>query len=362
LPIPPAPQGQAGLQDSSKLDDFDAFVSHSKLSLLPLAPVPRSQAEASASAGDGSGCGGGPSSSDVAGGGGPSGSGAGGSQAARGGAGKLLLLDDLPYVGDAERRLRLTESLKTLALTARCPVVLVTTETTGGGGGGRGGFGGGGSEGGGLGAMGGFSKGLHKDVVALLDGLGAATISFNKVAPTALTKALAGLAAAEGVVLTHAAAAAIAKAADGDLRNAIQNLQVFAGAAPRAPPGGACAALAKASRGRKRAAGGGAKGRASEGEAGGAAGGEHRIAAQLGRDARLCVYHALGKLLNNKRDPEGGGGGGAQEQGQQQAARPQKRGRRSEGADAEAAARGFRVGAEPVELPAGAPPLALKPE
>lgn len=74
--------------------------------------------------------------------------------------GKLLLLDDLPYVGDSERRQRLMSSLRDMCLTSRCPVVLVVTEASGG----SGGRGGGGGEGGmgAMGAMGGYSKGLHK--------------------------------------------------------------------------------------------------------------------------------------------------------------------------------------------------------
>jgi hypothetical protein len=163
-------QGAAGLQYQSKLDDFDAFVAHSKLSVLPFArpapPQPLQQLAPSAQAGA---AGGSqpptqqPRSEDG------SQRGAAGAVITPAAAGKLLLLDDLPYVGDAERRQRLTAALRDLCVTCRCPVVLITTETSGGGGGARGGYGGGygggfggGGDGGAMGAMGGYSKGLHK--------------------------------------------------------------------------------------------------------------------------------------------------------------------------------------------------------
>jgi len=69
---------------------------------------------------------------------------------------KLLLIDDLPYTGDAERRQRLVRSLRDLACTARCPVIIIATDQGGGSGGGGGGGGMYGNA-----AMG-TSKGLHK--------------------------------------------------------------------------------------------------------------------------------------------------------------------------------------------------------
>ncbi len=74
--------------------------------------------------------------------------------------GKLLLVDDLPYVHDAERRQRLVSSLKELSATSRCPVVIIATD--GGGGGGKGGNGSGSGGGGLYGAASGNVKGLHK--------------------------------------------------------------------------------------------------------------------------------------------------------------------------------------------------------
>jgi len=413
-------QGAAGLQYSSKLDDFDTFVAHSKLAVLPLAHVAHNAA-GSAAAGAGAA---GPSSSQQptqasqaqhtqqqqqqqaamrGSGGAASTSGGGGS-----GSGKLLLLDDLPFVGDAERRQRLMGSLKTLCLTSRCPVVLVTTEASGGGV--RGGAGGGAEGGGGLGAMGGFSKGLHKvrsclggcacdwglgglsalsaaavswraqplggpqtaplnvlprqphhpqharahqpqqEVVALLDSLGATTITFNPVTTNALTKTLLALAVAEGVDLQPLAAAAIAHAADGDLRNAMQNLQVYSGGAPRAlvkPGKGAGAAV----KGRKRAAAKGSKG------AGGSAdeAQQRRLVAQVGRDQRLSLYHALGKLLHNKRDPIGGAA--AEEEAAAGGSKRAKRQRVEQGGQLSGA-----LGADVFKMPLGAALIELREE
>ena len=43
---------------------------------------------------------------------------------------KLLVIDDLPHVNDAEARRRLSSALRDLVLTARGPVVIVTTEAS----------------------------------------------------------------------------------------------------------------------------------------------------------------------------------------------------------------------------------------
>jgi hypothetical protein len=79
---------------------------------------------------------------------------------------KLLLVDDLPYVGDPTRRARLAASLGDLANTARCPVVVVATTEEGGSGGSKGG----GYSSYGAAGAGMTSKGLHKVGSALLGG------------------------------------------------------------------------------------------------------------------------------------------------------------------------------------------------
>lgn len=71
---------------------------------------------------------------------------------------KLLLIEDLPYVGEASRRARLAAALQDLATTARCPVVVVATTEEGTSSGSS-------RTGGGYGGAAGAaasSKGLHK--------------------------------------------------------------------------------------------------------------------------------------------------------------------------------------------------------
>ncbi|KAG1671126.1 hypothetical protein FOA52_005378, partial [Chlamydomonas sp. UWO 241] len=79
---------------------------------------------------------------------------------------KLMLIDDMPHAADADARHRLTDALRDLASTSRCPVVLVTTDgsaTASGAGPGGGLFGTSGAS-----AAAGSAKGLHKEVLAAL--------------------------------------------------------------------------------------------------------------------------------------------------------------------------------------------------
>lgn len=69
---------------------------------------------------------------------------------------KLILVEDLPHVGDPERRARVASALQELATTARCPVVVIAT-TEEGSGSKAGGCGPYGAAGGGV-----TTKGLHK--------------------------------------------------------------------------------------------------------------------------------------------------------------------------------------------------------
>jgi hypothetical protein len=66
-----------------------------------------------------------------------------------------------------------------------------------------------------------------QDLVAVLDQAGAGTISFNPITGPNLTKALAAIAEAEGYSLDADMATGIVAGAGGDLRNAIQNLQLM---------------------------------------------------------------------------------------------------------------------------------------
>jgi hypothetical protein len=63
--------------------------------------------------------------------------------------------------------------------------------------------------------------------VSVLEQAGAGTISFNPITGPNLTKALAAIAEAEGYSLDADMATGIVAGAGGDLRNAIQNLQLM---------------------------------------------------------------------------------------------------------------------------------------
>ncbi|GIL86706.1 hypothetical protein Vretimale_19803 [Volvox reticuliferus] len=293
----------------SKLDDFESFVSRSKYPSLALAaPL----TVLSASAGIDKGMGQGPGQAIA-------------SAATRGSSltsapvprPKLLLIEDLPHTHDAERRQRLVAALRDLAATARGPVVLVATEVEGQPGiSGR--SGGSGPDGGG--PMG-SSKGLQKDILVALQSAGATTISFNPVTANNIAKLLMRVAAAEGLELSPAAAVGLAEAADGDVRSALQALQMNAMLQKAALRGAEVSV--KDSKSSRRGGGGrtrdrgGKKGSASTttllrvGRQQALTPGEvaRLVAAQ--RDLGVPLFHALGKFLYNKR----GGGGTVAAQG-----------------------------------------------
>jgi DNA polymerase III delta prime subunit len=64
-------------------------------------------------------------------------------------------------------------------------------------------------------------------MLAVLEAAGATYINFNPITANTITKALHNIAAKEGFALDPDTADAIAQAAAGDLRNAIQSLQLL---------------------------------------------------------------------------------------------------------------------------------------
>jgi DNA polymerase III delta subunit len=66
-----------------------------------------------------------------------------------------------------------------------------------------------------------------QDMLAVLESAGATYINFNPVTANTITKVLHDIAAKEGFALDPDTADAIAQAAAGDLRNAIQSLQLL---------------------------------------------------------------------------------------------------------------------------------------
>ncbi|KXZ44240.1 hypothetical protein GPECTOR_70g470 [Gonium pectorale] len=264
---------------------------------------------------------------------------------------QLLLLEDLPHTHDPERRQRLAASLRDLVACARGPVVLIATEVEGpaAGGGGPGGRGGAGD----AGSMGGV-KGLHKDILAVLNAAGALTISFNAITANNIAKLLLRVAAAEGLQLSPAAAVGLAEAADGDVRAALQALQMDA-ALLRAATRGAEAAEDRRGAGGGKAGKGGKKAGAGKGKGGKAApsemamlragrqqalsAGEVARLAAAQRDLGLPLFHALGKFLYNKRAPlpgpgGGGGAGNSDSEDGEEAGKAAAAGRRGGGAKA----------------------------
>lgn len=143
----------------------------------------------------------------------------------------------------------------------------------------------------------------------MLEAHRATTISFNPFTALGIAKALKAVLEKERLALPDAEVTAIAEGANGDLHNAIATLQfVCTGAAPAAAPAKG-RGKAAAPRGTKRkAAGSKAAGTAAAAE------GEDRSArgAFALRDSSLSLFHALGKLLYNKRLPAGTAGGGSQ--------------------------------------------------
>ncbi len=132
----------------SKLDEFASFLNRAKYPALtlthpaaaapPAAPPPAARHAPTllaSSSSQGGGAAAGSSSQGVAAGG--TGGGAGGrataAAAASGVRNKLLLIDDLPHVGDADRRAQLGAMLARLAAASKCPVVLISTLAKGSG-------------------------------------------------------------------------------------------------------------------------------------------------------------------------------------------------------------------------------------
>eukprot|EP00879_Flechtneria_rotunda_P021977 GHRR01023177.1.p1 GENE.GHRR01023177.1~~GHRR01023177.1.p1 ORF type:complete len:741 (+),score=334.77 GHRR01023177.1:279-2501(+) len=208
---------------------------------------------------------------------------------------KLLLVDDLPYVGDAQRRARLAAALQDLAFTARSPVVVITTteqgsnsSSTRSGCAGRYG----------AAAVGITSQGLHKDLLAILERAGAATINFNPVTANMIMKALHAIADKEGFTLDPDTADGIAQAAAGDLRSAVQNLQLLY---QRQAPGKSQAAAAGSKKGKGKAPRRPHKPVKDADAIVAAEAAKQKAARHMSRDQQLSVYHAIGKILHYKR-------------------------------------------------------------
>ena len=220
----------------------------------------------------------------------------------------VLLVEDLPVGGGEDQHRRALNLLARLARESRVPAVVAVSEEDAGGVGGLGSnpAGGGGGGGGGGGAGGSNRKtpgtGLTaRSIAAAMEAAGAATVAFNPATAPKLVKALAAVAAAERVDVDDAGLAAIAAAAEGDVRCALASLQMFAAGRSGTEGGRARAEERGRPRSRKRKAPAAAP-RGGDDAASNPDPPDAAAADGARRDRGLSVFHALGKILYNKRD------------------------------------------------------------
>ncbi|GJP29815.1 hypothetical protein CLOM_g19887 [Closterium sp. NIES-68] len=231
----------------------------------------------------------------------------------------VLLIDDLPYVSGRQRCEALCHAMQLLAAASHVPAVVVlslpttsssaaaaTLAQAGGRGGGRGGTGGDWRQGDGV---------PTRDVLDALMSGGAHKVEFNPIAPGAMHKALAGVAAAAGSTVAAAAVAGVAESSGGDLRHAISQLQLLS-LSTRHPPahtwdpgGGAAGGGGSARKGRGGGRGGSGAGKeGTEQEEEGVKGKKRRkvqqMAASGGGSAELV------DLTRSESDGGGEEGGG----------------------------------------------------
>ena len=235
-----------GSEFTSKMDDFEAWLARARtLAPLPLAPPPpRAAAGAMAP----------PPLAPPP----PRAS------------AKLLLLEDVPlaFGSSPGARDRLRAALASVAAASRFPAIVCLTETA-------------------ASSLGDERSLGWRDALACLEDAGAAHIAVNPATKSELAKAVMRIAVAEGTPVTQAAAGALADSARGDIRAAVAALQMrLVGAASGSGAGG-----------------GGGRKRGRGAEKGATAADKGAAAAWGARDDTLSLFHALGKLLYNKRVP-----------------------------------------------------------
>lgn len=242
---------------SSKLDDFEDFVSHAKLSTLSLQaarshalPTHRQNTQQQHTNH--------PSSDKVS----PS-------------TNKLILIEDLPNCSDAQQRQRLADLLGSIAGVAKCRVIVTATVSAAQGGQDR--------------PSSASTQGLHKDLLAAINAAGAGQISFNPVTKPNIQKALQQVSLQAGFSMPADTLTSIADSANGDLRNAIETLQLAAAGA---------SIDTQAVKGQKGKAKRGKKAKAQPSAAAAAA---SNTLPSFGKDTGFALFHALGKILYNKR-------------------------------------------------------------
>ena len=198
---------------------------------------------------------------------------------------KLMLLEELPTAKDPVHKQRLLVALSSLFLSSAFPCALCLTDATG--------------------------KdahrntklivdpnGLSKDIIALLDDGAATTIAFNPLTDNMVEKALWRVLDKEGSRgLNAAQVRAVAEGARGDLRNALNTLQMLCLGGMNSHPANRLILHAKP-KGKKKAISKRAKPTKQEISA--------AKNAFSHRDGSLTLFHGLGKLLCNHRVDDGG--------------------------------------------------------
>ena len=185
-------------------------------------------------------------------------------------ASSLLLLEELPPCASAAAKQRLSSALALLAHPSRFPVILILDDEDAAGGG-----------------DGGETRLGVREAARLLEQRGAAHIQLNPATKAELGKLLSRVSASEGLGLSFAQTQQLAEASRGDARAALSTLQLRFGGGSGGGGGGG--------------GGGGTKKRGSKKDKGGA--GADSGGGWGARSDSLSLFHALGKLLYNKRLP-----------------------------------------------------------
>ena len=178
----------------------------------------------------------------------------------------LVLLEDVPHIHSADQRNALVAAVRQICLASRSLCIIVHSDSQ-------------------------HDSFSSLDWPGCLLGLPALSlIKINSVAVTFVKKALNRVLGLAKLHIDSDTVTAIANSADGDLRNAVNALQMW------------CAGqrLSSSSASKK------CKGKGKEkksGRAGGDGGASVGGTSCYGRDAGLTLFHSLGKILHNKRLP-----------------------------------------------------------
>lgn len=189
--------------------------------------------------------------------------------------GKIALVDELPYLHGERERAQFRAMLERYGRGARFPLVVVLTESV---------------------AL------RTRDLVPADERL-ATTIAFNATPPTLMRKALLRVLGLAGVTLPAERVDTIVEQCQGDVRHAVNALQMLCVGEPRAPPPTAMGPPARPNKRKKAAAASGvASGVASASTTSGKSRGDEPFVLTIGRDETVSLFRALGKVLIGKRD------------------------------------------------------------